>query len=105
MPNGPLARALPNGRSHSVSPLARSIARMPPYGGCLHSSLVNARRQPALTLTAYGVPACGSPPPSAPPESTLPSSRGIQPSLSAFRSDEHTSELQSLMRISYAVFL
>src|SRR3546814_1125388 len=29
---------------------------------------------------------------------------GLAPKLSAIRSEEHTSELQSLMRISYAVF-
>src|SRR3546814_4149960 len=31
-------------------------------------------------------------------------SRGQSPNLSSIRSEEHTSELQSLMRISYAVF-
>src|SRR3546814_4432977 len=30
--------------------------------------------------------------------------RGLQPKLAAIKSDEHTSELQSLMRTSYAVF-
>src|SRR3546814_3713359 len=30
--------------------------------------------------------------------------RGVIPGLNEFRSEEHTSELQSLMRISYAVF-
>src|SRR3546814_10146658 len=42
--------------------------------------------------------------PAAKPRSTL---NGCQPacaSASSFRSEEHTSELQSLMRISYAVF-
>src|SRR3546814_4725386 len=33
-----------------------------------------------------------------------PKSRGLLVNLSSVRSDEHTSELQSLMRISYAVF-
>src|SRR3546814_6525598 len=31
-------------------------------------------------------------------------SEGLRPAVSSFRSEEHTSELQSLMRISYAVF-
>src|SRR3546814_1993887 len=36
--------------------------------------------------------------------SALPVSANAGPSRSAMRSEEHTSELQSLMRISYAVF-
>src|SRR3546814_2971902 len=39
---------------------------------------------------------------SAPPSASLPKLTGAKPSCS--RSEEHTSELQSLMRISYAVF-
>src|SRR3546814_4173609 len=39
------------------------------------------------------------------PVSSLPLSSSVSPGLKlATRSDEHTSELQSLMRISYAVF-
>src|SRR3546814_4457296 len=40
------------------------------------------------------------------PQSELGNSRGVQsrPCRGAVRSEEHTSELQSLMRISYAVF-
>ncbi|KAG1603469.1 hypothetical protein G6F45_014267 [Rhizopus arrhizus] len=59
------------------------MARMPPYGGCLHSKPVNGSRQPALTWMAYGVPTCGSPAPSAPPLSNRIFSRGSQPSRSA----------------------
>src|SRR3546814_9836107 len=33
-----------------------------------------------------------------------PDATAVRPFLEAFRSEEHTSELQSLMRISYAVF-
>src|SRR3546814_2666389 len=35
---------------------------------------------------------------------TSPHTRDFRPRLAAGRSEEHTSELQSLMRISYAVF-
>src|SRR3546814_7656001 len=39
------------------------------------------------------------------PKSVLPSRTMVQPcSIASLRSEEHTSELQSLMRISYAVF-
>src|SRR3546814_679271 len=37
-------------------------------------------------------------------DSSSPATAGVQTSASAGRSEEHTSELQSLMRISYAVF-
>src|SRR3546814_10908845 len=37
-------------------------------------------------------------------QSVLRSPAGVQPATLALRSEEHTSELQSLMRISYAVF-
>src|ERR1041384_7334102 len=49
---GPFLRAVPSGRSHKVLPVAISMARIPPYGGRLHMSLVKGMRQPALTLTA-----------------------------------------------------
>src|SRR3546814_6531998 len=38
------------------------------------------------------------------PDPTLAAAHGDQAQLLLFRSEEHTSELQSLMRISYAVF-
>src|SRR3546814_7946255 len=35
---------------------------------------------------------------------SVPATRGVRPDATSHRSEEHTSELQSLMRISYAVF-
>src|SRR3546814_5978433 len=48
-----------------------------------------------LKIDGYGAPAKGN---------TLLNYFGIGPSELDFRSEEHTSELQSLMRLSYAVF-
>src|SRR3546814_8699497 len=46
----------------------------------------------------------GSPASSVPPESAVPAPPRLPPKLASDRSEEHTSELQSLMRSSYAVF-
>src|SRR3546814_7041327 len=37
-------------------------------------------------------------------DAALSANRGVEPTIRKLRSEEHTSELQSLMRISYAVF-
>src|SRR3546814_2510926 len=56
------------------------------------SGIHDGPRRPAPTLTAWSAKEATPAPPPAP--------AGIGPT----RSEEHTSELQSLMRISYAVF-
>src|SRR3546814_10001350 len=69
----------------------------------LRSSKYRAGRPwpPELPTVAIGSPARTQSPPSLSRASLL-AYRLIQPS--PWRSEEHTSELQSLMRISYAVF-
>src|SRR3546814_9624200 len=66
---------------------------------------------PEPSLQALSWPELSSLPPSSAPPSSCPSPapsprahRSVQSLLPASRSEEHTSELQSLMRISYAVF-
>src|SRR3546814_1450494 len=60
-----------------------------PYTTLFRSSPNVSRRTPALRSS---------------PASTAPRPRSRPPRRNARRSEEHTSELQSLMRISYAVF-
>src|SRR3546814_10228868 len=58
---------------------------------------------PMAAARAKAKPPCLLPAPPQ-PSSVLPSSLARKTSLPIDRSEEHTSELQSLMRISYAVF-
>src|SRR3546814_3020498 len=60
------------------------------------------------TVALPDAPVGEAPPPSEPPEqrvAAVPEGQGVLTRAGElFRSEEHTSELQSLMRISYAVF-
>src|SRR3546814_10828101 len=69
----------------SQSPFRRPIEFSPPHGRCAPDCAQPQRR--------------GNPPPPGSTRRRLPS-----PGSRPLRSEEHTSELQSLMRISYAVF-
>src|SRR3546814_9756205 len=71
----------------------------PSCSGTAACSLSSARRQPPRLSASGGMPHCGC----AVCE-RLPPVSSIRRLLSPNRSEEHTSELQSLMRISYAVF-
>src|SRR3546814_3715732 len=67
-------------------------------------SVVRMRTAPAVTLRPKSSP-CGPRSTSTPSMSKLSSARPEPtPAKTPSRSEEHTSELQSLMRISYAVF-
>src|SRR3546814_6481598 len=61
-----------------------------PYGSLLYLPWLRSRKAVRVTITV------------APVSATMASHRSVTPS--RVRSEEHTSELQSLMRISYAVF-
>src|SRR3546814_10870084 len=66
-------------------------------------AIMNAVGRPVLLLIVPGRRARRSALWQSSAPSGVPSAR-LTPSISAMRSEEHTSELQSLMRISYAVF-
>src|SRR3546814_1986478 len=55
-------------------------------------------------ILPFALAACVSTPPPASPASAAVRTPLVLVSIDGFRSEEHTSELQSLMRISYAVF-
>src|SRR3546814_1332257 len=62
-------------------------------------------RSPSEPLRTPSVHACGSPAPAPAGQTALPhSARLVRRDIHPRRAEEHTSELQSLMRISYAVF-
>src|SRR3546814_2247378 len=74
------------------TPTSRPIATISPRPSSqLAASTAGIEITPPLTVVIAGPSAAASPSPSTPPINTS-------------RSEEHTSELQSLMRISYAVF-
>src|SRR3546814_10768445 len=83
----------------SVGPLARPYSRLTLSGG----GLVRAKglEPPHLSIL---VPKTSASTSSATPAWMKPETQGTCPYKHARRSEEHTSELQSLMRISYAVF-
>src|SRR3546814_8480376 len=84
---------------HAPAPLAGGRRHRQAGGRCLHGDpgvLLPVRALPALAA-ALGQRACLAGARLGPEGPQLP----VAP---AFRSEEHTSELQSLMRISYAVF-
>src|SRR3546814_4359880 len=64
-----------------------------------------AKRREPLCLPYRAWVVCGMPPPTSGGVAVLQILKLLEPfDLAALRSEEHTSELQSLMRISYAVF-
>src|SRR3546814_7489462 len=65
---------------------------------CMGRRKTGDKRYPRLSLCARRTKSCRCAPPSFPAEEQVRAHR------SHLRSEEHTSELQSLMRISYAVF-
>src|SRR3546814_9364157 len=99
--HSPASRYRRTGTRHSESPPLWERAPAPSPG---HSAFGGRNR----CLGAGSPPwDCRVPPPiPLPPERTLrpPMERDLLPSTRNRRSEEHTSELQSLMRISYACF-
>src|SRR3546814_9655242 len=69
-----------------------------PYATLFRSAGVPTAKVWSAGPTSVGAPSAGAAPPS------TPGPAGVGDGASVIRSEEHTSELQSLMRISYAVF-
>src|SRR3546814_3488967 len=73
-----------------------------------YTTLFRSQRQRRIFLTERAVGADGQQPLAAPPPATCdrqpPRRRAYIDETATVRSEEHTSELPSLMRISYAVF-
>src|SRR3546814_2824372 len=75
-------------------------ARSPPKCRLLMNSVIASEAKQSRAVTAYS----GLPRPPEQIRGLRHDGAGLPPDANAFRSEEHTSELQSLMRISYAVF-
>src|SRR3546814_6484354 len=84
--------------AHAVFPPENAASAFMPFGDALY--LDCAARTPMLrSVHAAGLAALEA---NAPPWTQ--SSEALEAQVEAVRSEEHPSELQSLMRISYAVF-
>src|SRR3546814_3026177 len=94
-------------RSPRLTPFECAVAHQLPNTRCVGAEQRRraAGDQPASPLDLIAVLSLGHrPPPSAPCASPGARRADSDEQLHAPRSEEHTSELQSLMRISYAVF-
>src|SRR3546814_4341120 len=110
--SGSTCTASPSAPASSSALLA--LKNRPPPASAMHCNCavsVSPRSKPT-TCSLKSTPDClaaltashGSPPPDSSPSETSTTLADCSDCRSCSRSEEHTSELQSLMRISYAVF-